>query len=416
LESNAGDAGTGFCWSAEIWRNGSKPSFVEDLMTGPPPTQKPRILVLFSDTGGGHRSAAQAVIESLEDKHSGEFELDMVDVFRAYAPYPLNRAPELYPAMVKLPNLWGLGYRMVDGRRRAVFMMDTLWPWIRPAAKQLVREHPMDLGFCVHPLFSAPVIRVLGKHRPPFITAVTDLVTAPNYWFYRRVDVCVVPTEQVRWRALHNGLRPEQVKLLGLPISKKFAIPQHKNSMRTKLGWPQDRPIVLMVGGGEGMGPIYDTARQISYTSPECALVVIAGRNEKLKLRMEQADWPIPFFVYGFVTNMPDFMKAADILVTKAGPGTISEALACGLPMVLYSRIPGQEDGNVRYVVEEGVGRWAPGTERTARAVRRWIVNPKLRDSAAAACRRIARPNAADDIADLIWDWLPQPVSGSLKS
>jgi 1,2-diacylglycerol 3-beta-galactosyltransferase len=385
-------------------------------MTLTPSPRKPKILVLFSDTGGGHRSAAQAVIESLEDKHPGEFELDMVDVFKAYAPYPLSKAPELYPAMVKLPNLWGLGYRMVDGRRRAVFMMDTLWPWIRPAAKQLVREHPMDLVFCVHPLFNAPVLRALGKHRPPFITAVTDLVTAPNYWFHRREDVCVVPTEQVRRCALHNGLRPEQVKLLGLPISKKFMLSADKKTLREKLGWPADRLVVLMVGGAEGMGPLYDTARNISYTSPECALVVISGRNEKLKQRMESADWTVPFFAYSFVNNMPDFMNAADILVTKAGPGTISEALACGLPMVLNSRIPGQEDGNVRYVVEEGAGRWAPGTERTARAVRRWIANPKLRESAAAACKRIAKPQAADDIAELIWNWLPYKGSGSLKS
>jgi 1,2-diacylglycerol 3-beta-galactosyltransferase len=385
-------------------------------MTLPATPRKPKILVLFSDTGGGHRSAAQAVIESLEEKHPGGFELDMVDVFRAYAPYPFNRAPELYPAMVKIPDLWGFGYRMVDGPRRAVLVMDTLWPWIRPAAKQLVREHPMDLVFCVHPLFNAPVLRALGKHRPPFITTVTDLVTAPNYWFHRREDVCVVPTEQVRRTALRNGLRPEQVKLLGLPISKKFMVTEDKQALRAKLGWPEDRPVVLMIGGAEGMGPLYDTARNISYTSPESALVVITGRNEKLKRRMESADWTIPFFVYSFVNTMPDFMKAADILVTKAGPGTISEALASGLPMVLNSRIPGQEDGNVRYVVEEGAGRWAPGTERTARAVRRWIANPKVRESAATACSRIAKPRAADDIADLIWNWLPQNDNGSLKS
>ncbi|MBN1438292.1 MAG: glycosyltransferase [Anaerolineales bacterium] len=356
------------------------------------------------------------MIEVLEEKHPGEFALSMVDVFKAYAPYPFNRAPEMYPTMVKVPNLWGLGYRMVDGRRRAAFMMDTLWPWIRPAAKQLVREHPADLIFCVHPLFNAPVLRALGKHRPPFITAVTDLVTAPNYWFYRREDVCVVPTDEVRRRAILNGLKPDQIKLLGLPISRKFLSPRDRAVVRKELGWPPDRPMVLMVGGGEGMGPLFDTARQIMYTSPECALVVITGRNDKLRRQMENADWNIPIFIYGFVNNMADYMNAADILVTKAGPGTISEALVCGLPIILNSRIPGQEDGNVRYVVQEGAGRWAPGTERTARAVRRWIANPKLRENAALACKRIAKPHAAENIADLIWEWLPYKVSGSLKS
>jgi 1,2-diacylglycerol 3-beta-galactosyltransferase len=374
------------------------------------PNRKPKILVLFSDTGGGHRSAAKAVIEVLEEKHPAQFELDMVDVFKTYAPYPLNKMPELYPTMVSAPRLWGLGYRMVDGPRRARMMMDSIWPWIRPAAKQLVREHPADLIFCVHPLFNAPVLRAEGKRRPPFITVVTDLVTAPNYWFHRREDVCVVPTEEVRRRALRNGLKPDQIKLLGMPISMKFTRAGEKTAVRRLMDWPLDRPIVLMVGGGEGMGPLYDTARNIMYTNPECALVVVTGRNEKLRQRLEQSDWDVPTFVYGFVNNMPDFMSAADILVTKAGPGTISEALVCGLPIVMNSRIPGQEDGNVRYIVEEGAGRWAP------RAVRRWIANPKLRESAATSCRRIARPQAAEDIADLVWKWVVYRGSDSLKS
>jgi 1,2-diacylglycerol 3-beta-galactosyltransferase len=380
------------------------------------PNRIPKILILFSDTGGGHRSAAQAVIEALEEKHPGEFALDMVDVIKAYAPYPLNRMPDLYPVMVKAPNLWRLGYRMLDGRRRTSVVMDSIWPWIRPAAKQLVREHPTDLVLCVHPLFNAPVLRALGKRHPPYITVVTDLITTPYYWFHRRVDICVVPTEEVRRNALKSGLSVDQVKLLGLPVGKKFMQPGDRRGVRNRLGWPLDRPMVLLVGGGEGMGPLFDTARTIAELNPECGLCVIAGKNEKLKQRLVSAEWKIPVFIYGFTTDMPDLMKAADILVTKAGPGTISEALVSGLPMILYSRIPGQEDGNVRYVVEEGAGRWAPGAEKTANAVRRWLVHPSFRESAAAACLRIARPRAAYDIADLIWERLPHAGSDSLKS
>jgi 1,2-diacylglycerol 3-beta-galactosyltransferase len=380
------------------------------------PDRKPKILVLFSDTGGGHRSAAQAVIEALEEKHPGEFSLDMVDVFKSYAPYPLNRAPELYPAMVKLPNLWRLGYRMFDGQRTTRVVMDSLWPWVRPAARQLVREHPADLVMCVHPLFNAPALRAFGKHHPPFITVVTDLVSTPHYWFHRRVDVCVVPTEEVRRNALKSGLTVDQVKLLGLPVGQRFLHAGNKMELRKKMGWPADRTVVLLIGGGEGMGPLFDTAQSIANLNPECALVVIAGKNEKLKQKLENAEWKIPVLIYGFTTEMPEFMKAADILVTKAGPGTISEALVTGLPIILYSRIPGQEDGNVRYVVDEGAGRWAPGAEKTAKAVRRWIIHPSFMESAAAACLRIAKPQAANDIADLIWERLPQPESDSLKS
>jgi 1,2-diacylglycerol 3-beta-galactosyltransferase len=295
-------------------------------------------------------------------------------------------------------------------------VMDSLWPWVRPAAKQLVREHPADLVLCVHPLFVSPVLRALGKNRPPFITVVTDLVTPPYYWFHRRVDICVVPTEDVRRNALKCGLSTEQVRLLGLPVGKKFLQPGDRTTIRNRLGWPLDRPMVLLIGGGEGMGPLYETARYIARLNPECALCVIAGKNDKLKQRLEKAEWKIPIFIYGFTTDMPDLMKAADILVTKAGPGTITEALVSGLPMILYSRIPGQEDGNVRYVVEEGAGRWAPGAEKTAKAVRRWIIHPSFKESAAAACTRIARPRAAYDIAELIWERLTQAGKDSLKS
>lgn len=385
-------------------------------MTPHPTDHKPKILVLFSDTGGGHRSAAEAVFKALEDKHKGQFHFEMVDVFKAYAPYPLSKMPELYPTMVRVPNLWGLGYRMVDGKHRTRIVMETMWPWIRQAAKQLIRDHPTDLILSVHPLFITPVMRALGKHRPPFITVVTDLVTTPNLWFHHRVDLCIVPTEHVRRNAIRNGLSPSQVRLLGLPVRKEFCRPDDPILLRKKLGWPSDRTVVLIVGGGEGMGPIYDAVTSIANANPECCIAVVAGKNQKLKQRLEDTKWNVPIFIYGFVSELPDFMKATDILVTKAGPSTISEAINVGLPMVLYSRIPGQEDGNVQYVVEEGVGQWAPGAEQTAKAVRRWVLHPRLRENAKTACLRIARPNAADDIASIIWEYLPQSEKVPLKS
>ena len=94
--------------------------------------------------------------------------------------------------------------------------------------------------------------------------------------------------------------------------------------------------------------------------------------------------------------------QGADLLVTKAGPGTITEAINAGLPMVLYSRLPGQEDGNVTYVVTERVGTWAPGPERAAASVHQWLQDPQAMQQAAAACRRLARPSAATEIARVI--------------
>jgi 1,2-diacylglycerol 3-beta-galactosyltransferase len=113
---------------------------------------------------------------------------------------------------------------------------------------------------------------------------------------------------------------------------------------------------------------------------------------------------------------MPDFMRAADILVTKAGPGTISEALNAGLPLILYSRLPGQEDGNVSFVISEGAGVWAPRPTQIASAVSEWLLDPAKRAQACAASRRLARPQAARQIAHILADKLGVAASEAKQS
>jgi 1,2-diacylglycerol 3-beta-galactosyltransferase len=216
-----------------------------------------------------------------------------------------------------------------------------------------------------------------------------------------------VPTEAAYQRALLSGLKTEQVKVVGLPVADRFCQPiGDKKALRQKLGWPQDRPVVLLVGGGEGMGPLEKTALAIAEANLPITLVIIAGRNADLKERLEARLWPMTTLIYGFVHEMPDFMRAVDILVTKAGPSTISEALNAGLPMILYSRLPGQEDGNVDYVISEGVGVWAPKTSYIVSALRAWITHPKQLDLAAEACCQAARPEAAREIARILTERL----------
>lgn len=127
--------------------------------------------------------------------------------------------------------------------------------------------------------------------------------------------------------------------------------------------------------------------------------VIVAGRNAKLKAYLESLEWENPTFIYGFTSKMPEFMRASDVIVTKAGPGTIAEALAASLPINLYARLPGQEDGNVYYVQERGVGVWAPEPLQVVRTLTRWICKPATRQQVIANCREAARPDAARIIA-----------------
>jgi 1,2-diacylglycerol 3-beta-galactosyltransferase len=364
---------------------------------------QPHILFLFSDTGGGHRSASEAIIEAINQQFPNQITTEMVDLFRQYAPPPLDRAPEIYPPLSRMPDLWRLGYHAVDSQRRTRIVSNIVWPYIRRSIHRLLEDHPCDLIVSVHPLMNTPILRMLGKREMPFITVVTDMVSTHSFWYDPRADMVIVPTEKARERAIENEVAGAKIRVVGLPVSAKFCEPQGNNhEIRQSLGWPDDLPIVLLVGGGEGMGPLEKTAHAIEEARLPVRLVIVAGRNRSLRNRLENHPWRIPVLIYGFIRDMPRFMRAADILVSKAGPGTISEAFIAGLPIILYSKMPGQEDGNVDYVVQEGAGKWAPDPADVVEGVCDWLRHPSRRRAAVEACNRLARPDAALMIATLL--------------
>ncbi len=373
-------------------------------MSSPKP-DLPHIVFLFSDTGGGHRSAAQAIIEALALEFPGQTTQEMVDIFREYAPPPLHLAPEIYPPLSRMPSVWGMGYHISDGPRRTRFFYQMIWPYIRWGLQRLVREHPCSLIVSVHQLPNAPMARAIASsgQNIPLTTVVTDLVSTHAAWYTNQADLIIVPTTVAYRRALSLGISPEKMEVVGLPVADRFCESAgDRADIRARLGWPEKRLVVILVGGGEGMGPLEPTAHAINSARLPVHLAIIAGRNKKLKERLERYPWRIPVSIHGFVQEMPDFMRAADILVTKAGPGTISEAFIAGLPMVLYSRLPGQEDGNVGYVVSNEAGVWAPRPDAVVAALASWVYNPDLRQRAANACLHLARPRAAREIARLL--------------
>lgn len=369
--------------------------------------EKPHILFLYSDTGGGHRSAAQAIIEAIHLNYPGCFSTEMVDFFKEYAPPPFDLAPELYPPMARIPELWKAVYRISDGPRRTRFFFDLMWPYFRGHSSRLYSEHPHDLLVSVHPVPVIPHSRTLHPGSPPFITVVTDMVSTHALWFDRRANLILVPTEVARQHGLRYGLHPEQIKVVGLPVAERFCQQvEDRRLIRTRLGWPDNLSVILLIAGGDGMGPIDKVARAISRAHLNAALVIVTGRNEKLKNQLEAEEWSMPTFIYGFVQEMPDFMRCADILLTKAGPGTISEAFISGLPMILYSRMPGQEDGNVSYVVHEGAGVWAPEPEQIIEVLHDWLDHPDELVKFSWNCHRLAKPDASQRIAQAIAEQL----------
>ena len=367
---------------------------------------RPVLLFLFSDTGGGHRSAAEAVVEAVQEIAGDSVEIRMVDFLRDHAPAPFNRLPEMYPAMVKVPAGWGLGYKLSDNPRSVRMISRAVWPFISRAAKGVLGERLPDLIVSFHPLANEVVAKELARRDtqpPPFVVVVTDLVSTHAFWYLGARDITVVPSEPAKVQALDCGLPNERIRAIGLPVAAKFCKPVADiRQLRAELGWDQERKMALIVGGGDGMGPLEQTARAVADSGLDVGIAVVTGRNAALFERLQSASWPVPVYVYGFVRNMPDLMQAADVLVTKGGPGTISEALNAGLPVIVYSFLPGQEAGNVPYLTESGAGIWAPTPQAVADGLRGWLEDPQAYEKAVSAARGLARPDAARKIAHLL--------------
>jgi 1,2-diacylglycerol 3-beta-galactosyltransferase len=364
---------------------------------------KPHILFLFSDTGGGHRAAAEAIIEAIHLEFPDQVTTEMVDIFKQYAPPPINLAPRIYPRLSRMPYVWKLGYRASDGRRRSRFANRLMWPYIRRGFERLMEDHPASLVVSVHQLINTPISLAARTRKIPFVTVVTDLVSTHAAWFCPTADLVIVPTQFAFLRGLTLRMPAQRMRVIGQPVAERFCQPPgDRCELRRQLNWQTDLPTVLLVGGGEGMGPLAETAFAIDNSNLPVQLVVVTGRNQRLRTALDQRDWRIPVKIYGFVTEMPEFMRAADILITKAGPGTISKAFIAGLPMILYSKMPGQEDGNVDFVVAEGAGIWAPEPALVVDALRVWVGDAESRKLAGQNALRLARPTASRRIARLL--------------
>jgi 1,2-diacylglycerol 3-beta-galactosyltransferase len=271
---------------------------------------------------------------------------------------------------------------------------------------RFLKETQPDIVVSVHPAMNHLGVKWVKKVRPkaPFYTVITDMVTVHPSWVCPEVTACAVATPPAREQAVAAGMPAEKVAVCGQPVGLKFAhLDEEKQVLREQLKLVAERPCILIVGGGEGIGRVYEIARTIARMTAQAQLVIVAGRNKHLKQKLGNVAWEIPTQVHGFVENMPELMGAADILVTKAGPGTISEAFIAGLPVIISGYIPGQERGNVDYVLKNEAGAYAEEPLEIAGLIGTWLQpeNTELAQMKQNAAR-LARPQASLNIARLL--------------
>jgi len=377
-----------------------------------------RVLLAYSDTGGGHRAAANAIREALA-LISPSVQTTMVDPYAMSERWPFDRLSAVYPRVVDNASwIWRSGFRLTNSRRCTATLQAMAWPALRPTFRAIERAESPDVIVSTHSLLTIPIRRVFPH--VPLVVVVTDLVSGHKSWYDRRADLLVAPTPAARASAVSCGVDPDRIEVLGLPVAASFARASGDSAFGAfasgaALGWSELRPTVLMLGGGDGVGPIEDMALAIDASDLPCDLAIVAGRNAPLATRLRARRWHRMVHVYDFVHTLDAMMRSAAALVTKAGPGTICEAFAAGCPLVLTGAVPGQETGNIKLVCEGGAGLWAPSGEQVCRALRAWLVGADSADAranAAFAALRLARPHAARDIARRVLELARQPRAG----
>ncbi|KAJ4834335.1 hypothetical protein Tsubulata_037533, partial [Turnera subulata] len=381
-------------------------------LNGAPAEGPKRVLILMSDTGGGHRASAEAIKAAFHEEFGDDYQVFITDLWSEHTPWPFNQLPRSYNFLVKHGTLWKMTYYASAPRvvHQSNFAATSTFI-AREVAKGLMKYQP-DIIISVHPLMQHVPLRILKAKgllkKIVFTTVITDLSTCHPTWFHKLVTRCYCPSTDVAKRAMRAGLQPSQIKVYGLPVRPSFVKPvRPKIELRRELGMDENLPAVLLMGGGEGMGPIEATARALGDSlfdenigEPKGQILVICGRNKKLANRLLSIEWKIPVQVKGFVTKMEECMGACDCIITKAGPGTIAEAMIRGLPIILNDYIAGQEAGNVPYVVENGCGKFSKSPKEIAGIVAQWF-GPKGNELKAMSqnALKLARPDATEKLS-----------------
>jgi processive 1,2-diacylglycerol beta-glucosyltransferase len=391
------------------------PSF--KLITGWKPVLRivkniPRILVLSASVGAGHIRAAQAVELALR-QIAPEAMVKNVDVLTLTNAAFRKVYGESYLDLVnKAPHVLGFFYDMLDKPRRPRSRRDRLRLLVEKLNLSrfvdLIEDGKWDVVVNTH-FLPAEIIASLrrdGKVNVPQVTATTDFETH-RLWVNQPCDYYTTATEEGAAYLRHWGVPASHVSATGIPIHPVFSQPKDRKSCLASQDLRGDRPILLQLAGGFGVGPIEQLYRGVLGIEVPLEVVVVAGRNAKARAQLERVEVPPRHRakVIGFTEQIDELMAVADIVLSKPGGLTTSEVLARGAAMAVVNPIPGQESRNSDYLLENGAAVKINNIATMSLKLAPLLENPKRLADLKRNAARIARPQAAFDVARIALDW-----------
>ncbi len=321
---------------------------------------KKKILILTADAGFGHRSAASAVRSAIEERNPDQYQISIANPLdNEKAPFFIRESQSEYDKWVRdVPELYKFGYELSDSPIPVTILEGILVVSLFEVILETIEKYVPDIIINTYPLYQAPFVAVRSLHKLniPMVTIVTDLATVHQIWLNDKVDCLVVPTDFVHEAAIEAGVDPERIRVIGIPVNPRiFLLEETKLELRKNLGWNEDLTTVLAVGS-KRVEHFKKNLNILNHSGFHFQLVVVTGKDQELYEELKNLDWHHETYLYEFVEQMPEFMRASDLIIAKAGGLIVTESMASGLPMILIDVIPGQESGNAEFVQEGKAG------------------------------------------------------------
>ncbi|MBN2141805.1 hypothetical protein JW711_00600 [Candidatus Woesearchaeota archaeon] len=336
--------------------------------------RRKKIIFLSSDTGGGHRATCDALITAIEKVSPGKYELKRVEFFERGNPFISKCICKFYSWVMSRCNwLWGMIYHLSN----TWLVWAAIQPFygvLRKNIRNMVEEEDPDLIVSIHPMVNQLMRKVLGsmERQIHYGIVTSDPVMLHRGWIEPSAEFIVVSSPQAEERALKLGAPKERVKRLGLPINPIFY--EHdldKERIRKEFGLKKGQYTILFSGGGDGGGKIFPIVEKLLAEKLAIQVVVACGRNDELREKLSK----MGVVALPFTKKMHELMCVIDLMVIKAGPGTIEESATKGIPMIITSYLPGQEARNVEYAKSIGRAFYEPDTAGAVKRIKEELQN-----------------------------------------
>jgi len=358
-----------------------------------------KVLILSIKAGYGHHSTGKAIEECFKEHGC---ECLMLDTFEYINRFLCDGIQDGYLLLTKyMKDAYGKAYSILDKREEPFEKFSPTAVISKFISKKLVKfveDFNPDVVIGTHS-YAAVLMTILAERgflNCPTVGIVTDFTVHP-FWESTKLDAYVVPDSMLTASAKRKGIPKEKVVPTGIPVKKSFSVKNNKSQMREKLGL-KDIPTVLVMMGSMGFGNIIDIVHSLDVFEEEFQMVCICGNNEKARKNIDEIMWRKNVVNLGFTTNVDEYMDASDIIVTKPGGLTTSEAMAKGLPMILINPIPGQEERNINLLVNAGVGIAVNDVYPMEYALYAYFKHEWKRDIMKQAVERVGKPEAAENL------------------